>query len=49
MFKNGLIAVCLAGVMACLLACGEGDLGALIKQEAGNIVFPTAEDPVSGL
>ena len=45
MFKNGLIAVLLAGVMTCLLACGEGTIGSLIKQEAKNIVFPTEEDP----
>ena len=45
MFKNGLIAVCLAGVMTCLLACGEGNIGSLIKQEAEDIVFRTEEDP----
>ena len=45
MFKNRLVAICLAALMACLLACGEGNIGSLIQQEAENIVFPTEEDP----
>lgn len=45
MFKNRLVAIYLAALMACLLACGEGNIGSLIQQEAENIVFPTEEDP----
>ena len=45
MFKNRLVAIGLAALMACLLACGEGNIGSLIQQEAENIVFPTEEDP----
>ena len=45
MFKNRLVAIGLAALMACLLACGENNIGSLIQQEAENIVFPTEEDP----